>query len=60
MNGKDVTVWVDTSSLATGVVIENAEDANWLQPVHEDRHINLAELDVVLKASTWCCNGRQV
>ena len=25
-----------------------AEDANWLQPVREDKHINLAELDTVL------------
>ena len=48
----DVTGWVDTNCLATGDVIENGgattEDTSWLQPVHEDRHINMAELDAVL------------
>ena len=45
-------MWVDTSFLATGGVIENeeaiTENASWLRPVHEDRHIYMAELDVVL------------
>ena len=40
VNGQDTTVWMDASSLTTGV-IENsgsiAGDASWLQPVHEDR-----------------------
>ena len=52
-NGLKVTVWVDASSLATGVAIEYdgaiIEDASCLQPVHADKHINLAELDAVLR-----------
>ena len=52
-DGQEVTVWVDASSLATGVAIEYdgtiIEDASWLRPVHTDKHINLAELDAVLR-----------
>ena len=52
-DGQEVTVWVDASSLATGVAIEHdgaiIEDASWLRPVHADKHINLAELDAVLR-----------
>ena len=52
-DGQEVTVWVDASSLATGVAIEYdgaiIEDASWLWPVHADKHINLAELDAVLR-----------
>ena len=52
-NCQEVTVWVDASSLATGVVIEYdgaiIEDASWLQPVHADKHINLLELDAVFR-----------
>ena len=47
VNGHDVTMWVNASSLATYVVIENggslAEDASWLQLVHKYRHINLVQ-----------------
>ena len=53
VDGQEVTVWVDASSLATGVAIEYdgaiIEDASWLRPVHADKHINLAELDAVLR-----------
>ena len=52
-DGQEVTVWVNASSLATGVAIEYdgaiIEDASWLRPVHADEHINLAELDAVLR-----------
>ena len=52
-DGQEVTVWMDASSLPTGVAIEYdraiIEDASWLQPVHADKHINLAELDAVLR-----------
>ena len=52
-DGQEVTVWVDASSLAIGVAIEYdgaiIEDASWLRPVHADKHINLAELDAVLR-----------
>ena len=55
-DGQEVTVWVDASSLATGVAIEYdgaiIEDASWLRPVHADKHINLVELDAVLKGIT--------
>ena len=50
---QDVTVWIDASSLTTGVVVKSngavAEDATWLWPVCEGKHINLAELDAVLR-----------
>ena len=53
MSEQEITVWVDTSSLAIGMVVESngvaAEDAPWLRSVHEDKHINLAELDAVLR-----------
>ena len=53
ISGQEVTVWVDTSSLATGLVVESngvvAEDATWLWLVYEYKHINLAELDAVLR-----------
>ena len=53
MNSQEVTVWVDESSLVTSVAIEYdgaiIEDASWLRPVHPDKHINLAELDAVLR-----------
>ena len=53
MNGHDVTVWVDVSSLATCVVVESTgaptEDVRWLRPVGEGKYINLAELDAMLK-----------
>ena len=55
VNGQEVTVWVDASSLATSVAIEYdgaiIEDASWLRPVHADKHINLAELDAVLRGT---------
>ena len=58
-------MWVDASSLATGVAIEYdgaiIEDASWLRPVHADKHINLAELDAVLRginlALHWKASG---
>ena len=52
-DGQEVTVLVDASSLATGVAIEYdgaiIEDASWLRPVRTDKHINLAELDAMLR-----------
>ena len=47
------TVWTDASSLALGVAIEVGgevvEDASWLRCHDDASHINLAELDAVLK-----------
>ena len=50
--GNEATVWVDSSSIALGVVLEVGghvvEDASWLRP-EDASHINLAELDAVIK-----------
>ena len=55
MDGKEITVWVDASSIATGVALETngtvIEDACWLRPINDTQHINLAELDVALKGT---------
>jgi transposase InsO family protein len=46
-------VWCDASSLAIGVVLEIGarvvEDASWLRKVDDAAHINLAELEGILK-----------
>lgn len=46
-------LWVDASSLAIGVVIEIegriVEDASWLRQKRESMHINVAELDAVIR-----------
>lgn len=46
-------VWCDASSIATGVVLEmdgvDVEDAAWLRKKGDHGHINVAELDAVLK-----------
>ena len=53
MNGKEITVWVDASSVATGVALETnvtvIEDACWVCPTNDTQHINLAELNAALK-----------
>ena len=53
MDGKEITVWVDASSVATGVELERngmvIEDACWLRPINNAQHINLAELNAALK-----------
>ena len=51
--GEEATVWVDVSSLALGIVIEVdghvVEDASWLRSEDSSSHINMAELDAVIK-----------
>ena len=53
MDGKEITVWVDASSVATGVALETngtvIEDACWLRLTNDPQHINLAELNAALK-----------
>ena len=53
MDGKEITVWVDASCIATGVALETngtvIENACWLHPTNDAQHINLAELDAALK-----------
>ena len=62
MNGQEVTVWMNASSLATGVLVEYngaiIEDTSWLRPVHADKHINLAELDAVLRGVNLALHWR--
>ena len=51
--GEEATVWVDASLLELGIVIEVdgnvVEDASWLRSEDSSSHINMAELDAVLK-----------
>lgn len=61
-------VWCDASSLALGVVLEIAdvvvEDAAWLRKSDDVGHINVAELEAVLKgvnlAVKWGLKSLQV
>ncbi|XP_029636193.1 uncharacterized protein LOC115211658 [Octopus sinensis] len=50
---KSGIVWCDASSIAIGVVLEvggvMVEDAAWLRKTDDCNHINVAELDAVLK-----------
>ena len=52
VDGHEMTVWVDASSLALGVVLEvdgeAVEDGCWLRK-DDGSHINLAELNAALK-----------
>ena len=51
--GEEATVWVDASSLALSIVIEVdgnvVEDASCLRSEDSSSHINMAELDAVIK-----------
>ena len=48
----EFTVWCDASNVAIGVVVEVngdvAEDACWLRPKKDTRHINIAELEAII------------
>ena len=50
---EELNMWVDASLLATGVVLERhgdiLEDACWLRLTNNTQHINLAELDTMVK-----------
>ena len=52
VQGDELNVWVDASSLANGVLLEKneaaIEDACWLRPTNDAAHFNLAELDAVM------------
>ena len=53
-------VWTDASDLATGVVLEInsivAEDGTWMRKKDDYNHINVAELEAVLKGINMCVN----
>ena len=53
MDGKEITIWVAASCVATEVALETngtvIEDACWLRLTNDAQHINLAELDAALK-----------
>lgn len=48
-----MTLWTDASSIAIGVVIEIdgdiVEDGCWLRPKHDTNHINISELQAVIR-----------
>ena len=52
------TVWTDASDLAMGTVIEVggvvAEDGSWMRKSDDYNHINVAELEAVLKGVNLC------
>ncbi|XP_065646575.1 uncharacterized protein LOC136076869 [Hydra vulgaris] len=52
-NISEATVWCDASSLAFGLVLEVAgeivKDCSWLRKQDDTAHINLAELEAVIK-----------
>ena len=53
VSSSELDVWVDASSPATGVSLEHngaaVEDVGWLCKERDTQHINLAELDAMLK-----------
>lgn len=53
VHGQKMNLWVDASSLVIGVLLEKdgtaIKDTCWLQLLSDVTHINLAELDIVLK-----------
>lgn len=49
MDGSEMKVWVDASSVGTRSEWERVEDACWLCPTEDAKHINLAELDAAIK-----------
>lgn len=52
-SGEAGVVWCDASSLALGVILEmggvTVEDAAWLRKKNDFSHVNVAELDAVMK-----------
>ena len=50
---EECRIWCDASSLALGVVVEMGgkvvEDSSWLRKREDGAHINIAELDAVIK-----------
>jgi len=57
-NCEEGILWCDASSIAIGVLLEvkgqTIEDASWLRKTDDSRHINLAELEAVVKGLNLC------
>ena len=55
---KDGIIWCDASSIAIGAALEVKgniiEDASWLRKTDDSRHINVAELEAVVKGLNLC------
>ena len=53
-------MWCDASSIATGVLLEIggvvAEDAAWLRKKDDYGHINIAELEAVVRGANLALN----
>ena len=53
VDGQALSIWVDVSSLVTSVSLVYdqgvVEDASWLRPEKDSQHINLTELDSIIK-----------
>ena len=53
VDGQALSVWVDASSLATGMLLVYdgtvVEDACWLRPAKDSQHINLTEFGAIIK-----------
>ena len=53
IDGNEMKVWVDASSVATGVALgvngSFVENACWMHPINDAWHVNLAKLDAVIK-----------
>ena len=53
IDGQALSIWVDTSSLATGMSLvydgDVVENACWLRPEKDSQHINLMELNAIIK-----------
>ena len=53
-------LWCDASGIAYGVVLQGGkdvlEDQCWLRPGEDKRHINVAELDAVIKGLNLACS----
>ena len=64
VDGPEPDIWIDASSLATGVSLEHdgavVEDASWLRKERDTQHINLAELDAALNGINMACHVRDL
>eukprot|EP00117_Sycon_ciliatum_P011312 scpid18689/ scgid1770/ Gag-Pol polyprotein; Matrix protein p10; p20; Capsid protein p25; Nucleocapsid protein p14; Protease p15; Reverse transcriptase/ribonuclease H p90; Integrase p46 len=62
VEARDCTVWCDASDVAYGALLECdgavVEDRSWLRPASDRRHINVAELNAVLRGLTLATDYR--